>query len=335
VRVSSRAVDVAKENNHITKVKLDSGEWVDGDAFVECTGAFGGQANCRRYGGQCIMCPFYRCPTFGDRVSIAGKAGVPGMNYHMPDGTPGLAACGLIVYKETLSPELQAELAETSLVFVKYRGFTDWEVDRTYMAGSAAVVGVDPKTGKNLDKKAAWRTPADHGAFMFRDAGIYVVGYGPSPIPLEKLREVPGLENAEIAWPLGGKGQYRAGYDLAFCDNSLKVPELDNLFCAGEKTTISEIQSGICSGILAGNNAVRAAIGKEPIVLPRTIITGDYIAYTREAFQEEPLPRRGGPHAGPYLTRLMETGLFTLDEDKSRQRVKEAGLTGLYAQKLV
>ncbi len=77
IRFASRAVDVKRAGNRVTAVKLAKADWVTADAFVDCTGTTGGMAECMKYGNGCAMCPFFRCPAFGDRVSIAAKAGVP------------------------------------------------------------------------------------------------------------------------------------------------------------------------------------------------------------------------------------------------------------------
>jgi len=62
IRWRSRAVDVEKEGNHITRIKLHSGEWISGDAFIDATGSAGGQNHCVPDVGGCVMCPGCNAP---------------------------------------------------------------------------------------------------------------------------------------------------------------------------------------------------------------------------------------------------------------------------------
>jgi len=41
-----------------------------------------------------------------------------------------------------------------------------------------------------------------------------------------------------------------------------------------------------------------------------------------------------GPHAGVYLTDMVRRGLYTTDADEVGQKIEQAGLSGIYAQKL-
>lgn len=330
----SRAVDVAVEGKRLTGIKLHKGEWVEGDAFIDCTGTAGGQANCIRDVGGCTMCPWMQCRTFGDRVSIAGKAGAKQISMHQQNGKPGCLYNGLYVYKGTLSKELQDQLKETGQIFVPYRGMIDWETDPAWSWATRGQDGNDGK-GRPADSETSWRVTPDTGRFRLLDRGIFAGGAGPSPIPLETLRKVPGFENVVMAAPVGGMNIWSLGYDIIFCQNSLRVPPCENLFVAGSKANIVDIQPGINSGLLAGNNAVRVAVGKEPVEFPKTVVTGDLIDYAQEFLNAE-----GGvstfvsAHAGHYLRRLKDKGFFPDSVDKARKRVKEAGLNGFFNHKV-
>jgi hypothetical protein len=93
------------------------------------------------------------------------------------------------------------------------------------------------------------------------------------------------------------------------------VPPTDNLF-GGSRQPV-DIQPCINSGILAGFNAVRCAVGQELIELPRSTATGDIIAFSQEFLQNSD----GGPttfvsaHAGHYLRRLKD-----LDSSRTTRR---------------
>ena len=332
IRWRSRAVDVAKEGNRVTKVKLASGEWIEGDAFVDTTGSAGGQAACIKNVGGCVMCPWMQCRTFGDRVDIAGKAGATTWSMRQKDGTPGVKYNGLYLYKGSLSKELQDQLTEIGQIFVPFRGVIDWETDPEW---SWATRGQDGNDGKGLpaDPETSWRVSPDTGRFRLLDRGIFAGGAGPSPIPLEKLREIPGFENVVVAAPVGGQNLWSLGHDLAFTDNTMRVPPCDNLFAAGSKANLVDIQPGINTGILAGFNAVRSAVGKELIELPISTASGDIIAFSQEFLKKS----EGGPttfvsaHAGHYLRRLKDIGIFPDNPDKAKKRVKDAGVAGIFA----
>ena len=74
LHMESRAVGVEKENGVLKAITTHAGERFPGDAFVDASGTFGGLSNCIKYGHGCVMCT-HRCLFFGDRVSIATKAG--------------------------------------------------------------------------------------------------------------------------------------------------------------------------------------------------------------------------------------------------------------------
>lgn len=336
VRWRSRAVDVEKEGNHITRIKLHGGEWIDGDAFIDATGSAGGQNHCVPDVGGCVMCPWMQCTTFGNRVDISGKAGATTVSMRQKDGTPGIKYNGLYLYKASLSKELQRQLDESHQIFVPFRGLTEWDVDPEWSWGTRGQDGNDGK-GHPADPETSWRVAPDVGRFRLLDRGIFAGGAGPSPIPLEILRQIPGFEDVVVAAPVGGQNLWSLGYDLAFCDNSLRVPPVDNLFTAGSKAHMVDIQPGINSGYLAGLNAVRVAGGKEPIELPLTTVTGDIIAFTQQFLKESAKSEYGGPttfvsaHAGHYLRHLKDVGFFPDDPAKAKKRVKDAGVAGLFA----
>ncbi|MBC7249133.1 MAG: FAD-dependent oxidoreductase [Anaerolineae bacterium] len=340
IRWRSRAVDVAKEGNHVTKVKLASGEWIEGDAFIDTCGSAGGMDQCVPNVGGCVMCPWMQCPTFGNRVNISGKAGATTVSMRQKDGRPGVKYNGIYLYKGTLSKELQDQLAECHQIFVPFRGVIDWETDPEWSWATRGQDGNDGM-GRPADPETSWRVSPDTGRFRLLDRGIFAGGAGPSPIPLEKLRQIPGFENVVVAAPVGGQNLWSLGHDLVLCENNLRVPPLDNLFTAGSKAHIVDIQPGINTGYLAGFNAVRVAVGKEPVELPQTTVTGDIIAFTQQFLRDSLNSEYGGPttfvsaHAGPYLRRLKDIGFFPDNPEKAKKRIAEAGLTDFFKQTVV
>jgi hypothetical protein len=343
IHFESRATDVRKEGNRITAVKLAKGEWVTADAFVDCTGTSGGMSNCVRYGKGCAMCPFFRCPTFGDRVSIAGKAGVPEMNKQRPDGSPGLISTAMHYFKDSLSSELQEALNKAGRAVIDIgpvidQGIIDPKEYKDIYHSMWARWGFDPETDEPLDPTTSVKGFTRRRDMVFADRGIPgLVTNGNFPyLPYEKIRQIPGLENAVVAFPQGGRTNLVFQLGVASREDSLRAKGLENLFVAGEKAAVMQIVGCMASGLLAGHNAVRAAVGKELVVLPPSTVTGDYHAFCYENMHTD--DGRQTYHvltSGVYLSRIVKRGLCHTDAEKVRDNIKDAGLTGVYARKLI
>jgi hypothetical protein len=337
MRLSSRAVDVKRVGNRLEAVKLATGEWLEGDAFVDCTGTGGGLANCIRYGKGCVMCLIYRCPTFGDRVSIAAKAGVQELMARRPDGTPGLLHHTMHLYRASLSPELQETLRSKKRAAIPIKHMVDPSEYAPLFYSYRVYQGRDPETGIASSPETATSDPFSMEEMKL--SASEVPGLASSPnvpyLPYDKLRKIPGLENAVIVFPQGGKSNVVWGLALTPRENSLRVADRENLFVAGEKVSAIGVIECMVTGLLAGHNAVRTAFGKDLIVLPPTTSTGDYITFLAETMQTaESLTGFYGASAGLYLTRMIERDLFTSDVAKIKSNIEEAGLTNIYAERL-
>ncbi|MDP2727904.1 MAG: FAD-dependent oxidoreductase [Dehalococcoidia bacterium] len=319
IRLESRAVNVQKDKALLRAVKLaDGGEIIEGDTFIDTSGSSGGVSICTKYGKGCMMCIYYRCPTFGDRVSIATKAGAKELMRYRPDGTPGAVGAGVCLYKDSLSSELREELEKKGNLTI-------------------------PLPKEMIDYQKAANMGAVHPTDRMDD--IHMLDIGPvakcqalSYFPVEWFRKIPGFERALIEDPPGASRFNRIrSVSMAPRDDSLKVDGFENLFCAGEKCgPVSGVVECIALGALAGHNAVRVAVGEKPVVLPATTVMGDYIAFTGEKMRTEPVLRTGyGLAAHTYFPRLVERGLYTADVAKIKARMEEAGLTGALAKKLV
>ena len=344
IRWRTRAVEVKKEGDRIRRIKVEvdrhKREWIEGDAFIDATGSAGGMNQCVHNVGGCTMCPWMQCPTFGNRVDIAGKAGGRTVSMRQKDGTPGIKYNGLYLYKESLSQEWKDKLAESHQIFVPFRGLVDWDLDPEWSWGTRGQDGNDG-AGHPADAETSWRVAPDVGRFRLLDRGIFAGGAGPSPLKLEQLRQVPGFENVVVAGPVGGMNLWSLGHDLVFCENDLRVPPLENLFTAGSKAHMVDIQPGINSGYLAGFNAVRVAVGKDTVEFPLSIASGDIIAFTQQFLKDSAESEYGGPttfvsaHAGHYLRHLKDVGFFPDNPDKCKQRVAQAGFTDYFMQSVI
>ena len=212
----SRVVDVEMKVNKIKGVYTSNGEYEEGDVFIETTGSTGPMGNCMKYGNGCSMC-ILRCPTFGPRISISNCAGAEDFHGERTDGNYGAFSGSCKLAKETLSKELVNKLEEDGVVVLKV-----------------------PKEDINLDKlknkvcqQYALKEFAEN--IVLLDTGH--VKLMTSYYPLDKLRKIPGLENAKFIDPYsGGKGNSIRYLSVAPVSDDLKVNNVENLFCAGEKS---------------------------------------------------------------------------------------------------
>ena len=91
----------------------------------------------------------------------------------------------------------------------------------------------------------------------------------------------------------------------------------------------------ICTGTLAGHNAVRLALGMPLLILPSSIAIGDIINYANEkAATREGRKDRYTFAGASYFKRMQQLGLYTMDIKEIEDRVKKVNLDGIFDQKL-
>ncbi|MBI5582036.1 MAG: FAD-dependent oxidoreductase, partial [Deltaproteobacteria bacterium] len=84
----------------------------------------------------------------------------------------------------------------------------------------------------------------------------------------------------------------------------------------------------ICTGTLAGCNAVRHARRDKPLVLPDSLAVGDAIRFVRQQMREEGILSLKYTYSGSvYFERMKARGLYTTDRRQVEQRVGAAGMT--------
>ncbi len=314
IRFVTRIDDVVIKNGHIEAVTGKTGDdkaRFDGDVFIETTGTAGGPANCTKYGNGCAMC-ILRCPSFGGRTSIAAKCGVTEMIGRKGDHIGAMSgACKL--FKESLSKEVVDMLNATGV----------------------AVIPI-PESMRNAEKLAT-KACQQYALPEFMD-NIVLLNTGHAKlmttyIPLEALRQIPGMECARYEDPYaGGLGNSMRYVGMSPHDDALKVVGVENLFCGGEKAGLLVGHTeAIVTGALAGYNAVKYAKKEKQLILPHTLAIGDAITHVRERMAtEEGLGYKYTFSGSVYFDRMKEKGLYTTDIDKIRKRVEEAGLTGVF-----
>ncbi len=315
LHMESRAVNVEKKDGVLQAVTTAAGERFPGDAFVDASGTFGGLSNCIKYGHGCVMCS-HRCLFFGDRVSIATKAGAEELHWTRPDGTPGAFGAAISVYKESLSPELQARLKKEGAFSIPI---------------PEELIDYD-----RLKQLAAARGPREVSHINLVDIGLVAKCVGIGNFRLASFRKIPGFEHVQIEYPMGGGGHNFVAYmSITPRENSLRARGFANLFIAGDKTGMGGIIETTVNGVLAGHNAARAAFGKEPMELPRDTVIGDLIAYRGERMATSAdLNDQISMAHGVYFKRMKELGFDNTDPAAIHKRIAALGLTNIFSQSL-
>jgi hypothetical protein len=311
----ARMTDVEMKDAVITAVTVRQGEEaarIAGDVFVDTTGTAGPPANCNKHGNGCVMC-ILRCHSFGGRVSLAAKAGVEEM-VGRRGGKIGAMSGACKLLKESLSPDLVRTLNESGVAVVP---IPESKILRGKLALKCCQQYALPEFEQNIVL-----LDSGHAKLM-------------TPFfPLEALREIPGFENARYEDPYaGGLGNSIRYIGMAPRNDSLKVDGIDNLFCAGEKAGLLVGHTeAICTGTLAGYNAVRSARKERLLVLPDSLAIGDAISYVRTQMQtEEGLSLKYTFSGSVFFERMKARRLYSVDVQEIEKRVDRAGMTGVFA----
>ena len=92
----------------------------------------------------------------------------------------------------------------------------------------------------------------------------------------------------------------------------------------------------ICTGTLAGHNAVRLALGIPLLILPASIAIGDIISYANYKMSTKEGRKNRYTFAGSeYFKRMKEVGLYTTDVEKIVNNVKKLNLYNIFNEKIV
>ena len=316
IRLVSRAVDVEMKGECIESITLADSERIQGDVFIECTGSTGPMGNCLAYGNGCCMC-ILRCPAFGPRVSLTQKAGRNDIMGMRKDGAFGAFSGSGKLEKQSLSEEIQNKLNDTG-----------------------AIVPV-PKQLIN-EKKLELKVCQQYALEEFAENIVLLdTGYAKIMTPffeLEKLRKIPGFENARYVDPYaGGRGNSIRYLSVAERNNAMKAEGIENMFCGGEKSGFFVGHTeAITTGSLAGHNAARLLKGLRLLELPRQIAVGDLISYANEMLEtENGLMIRYTFAGAEYFARMKEKNLYTTDIGEIKKRVSRYDLQGIYSQRII
>jgi hypothetical protein len=317
VNLIARVSNVKVEEDVIKGVILSDGSFVKGDVFVEATGSTGAMDKCSVYGNGCVLCVL-RCPSFGARVSISSKAGIEDLHSERADGTPGAFSGSCEISKDSLSQDLVDELNKKGVVVLK--------------------VPPEDVNSSKLNIKVCQQYSLQQFAdnLILIDTGHVKLM---SPFyPLDKLRKLPGLEDVRFMDPYsGGKGNSIRYLAASPRGNDMKVKGLKNLFCGGEKSGffIGHTEA-MCTGTLAGHNAVRYLKNIKPLILPDETAIGDMISYSNNRLTTPDGKKVRITFSGAeYFSRMKKLGLYSTDNNMIRDKIQALGLENIFNNRIL
>jgi hypothetical protein len=310
----SRFTRVEISGGSISAVQLENGTRVEGDVFVDTTGSCGAQTLCTDNGNGCVMC-VVRCPTFGPRVSLAGACGLAEKTGKKPDGSLGAMSGSCKLSKDTIAPHIIEEMERTGLAMIPLPAHM---VDEKKMGSKACAQYALKEYAENV---------------ILLDTG-HVKLMSPY-IPLHQLRQLSGMEEVRYVDPYAGTiGNSMRFSDLSPRNDAMRVVgegAPDNLFCGGEKAGLLVGHTeAIVTGTVGGHNAARALAGKDELVLPDSLATGDAITNVREEMESESNMGNKYTFSGSiYFKRMQARNLYTTDHEELDKRVSATGLEGV------
>lgn len=313
LHLMSTCTGLARDGDRVVSARLGTGEVIAGDAFIDATGTAGPRANCRSYRSGCVMC-ILRCPSFGPRVSPLRSLGID----EMPRVRTAATSGSVKVLKSSLSRDIVHFLEDNGVVEIPLP--------------KSVNIAVSPS------EKSCRQYASDD---FYRKLIVLHTGEAKVMVPympIRTLRSIPGLSRARYLDPcsggLGNSVRYNA---IAPHDLTLRVTGCENLFCAGEKVgLVVGHTEAILTGTLAGHNAVRSALRIELVELPTTLMCGDFLSFVSCRLQSmEGLYDKYTFSGSVYFEHAVESGMYTTDSQVISDRVRDSGLSGIFAARLV
>lgn len=175
--------------------------------------------------------------------------------------------------------ETNGELKNTLPCYIGYTNEKTHEVilkniSRSAMYGGQ-IEGIGPRYCPSIEDKIMRFSDRPRHQLFIEPMGLdteefYLQGMStslPEDVQIEFLRTIKGLENVEIM-----RNAYAIEYDC--CDPTelyatLEFKALEGLYGAGQFNGTSGYEEAAAQGLVAGINAARQVLGKEPIILDR------------------------------------------------------------------
>lgn len=153
----------------------------------------------------------------------------------------------------------------------------------TLLYGPLKPVGlVDPRVGEEAYAVVQLRKENAEGT-MFNLVGFQT--HLTFPEQRRVFRMIPGLENAEfLRYGVMHRNTYLNSPGLL--DRTYAMINRPNVYFAGQMTGVEGYVESAGSGLIAGRNAARAALGQEREVFPRETMLGAMAAYVSEGSLE-------------------------------------------------
>ncbi len=138
------------------------------------------------------------------------------------------------------------------------------------------IEGIGPRYCPSIeDKIVKFADKSSHQTFLepegLNNESVYLQGIStslPEEIQYEFMRTIPGLENVKLIRP-----GYAVEYDYVEPSQltwSLETKNIQGLFLAGQINGTSGYEEAAAQGLIAGVNAARLVLEKEPLVLRRS-----------------------------------------------------------------
>ncbi len=92
----------------------------------------------------------------------------------------------------------------------------------------------------------------------------------------------------------------------------------------------------MCTGSLAGHNAVRHYLGMPLLILPKATAIGDLIAYANCKMATKEGRRNRYTFAGAgYFKRMKDTNLYSVNNEEIKNKIQKLNLSNIMSEKLI
>ncbi|HLI94522.1 MAG TPA: tRNA uridine-5-carboxymethylaminomethyl(34) synthesis enzyme MnmG [Candidatus Baltobacteraceae bacterium] len=174
---------------------------------------------------------------------------------------------------EFAGPQLPCYITETN---ARTHALVRENLHRSPLYGLDLIEGIGPRYCPSIeDKVVKFAHNPSHQVFIepegWHEPTWYVGGFStslPAQVQIEMLQTLPGLENVRML-----RAGYAVEYDMVpptQLRDTLETHRIAGLYHCGQLNGTSGYEEAAAQGLIAGVNAARAALGKEPLRLSRS-----------------------------------------------------------------